>query len=47
MTDLTPHDLNVFMALAGLLTVGIVLAGGAWLYDWYARKHRNAHQHSH
>jgi len=47
MTDLTPHDLNVFMALAGLFAVGMVLAISALFYDWYARKHQSSHPHSH
>jgi len=47
MNDFSLHDLNVFMALAGLLVVGIVLAGGALLYEWFARKHQQPHPRSH
>jgi len=47
MTDFTTHDINVLMAIAGLFFVGIVLAGGALLYDRFARKHHRTHSHSH
>ena len=47
MTDLTPHELNVLMALAGLLFVGIVLTAGAFFYDWCARRHDHSHPHTH